>query len=228
MNEFDQYATSYDEALTRGIAVSGEDKTYFARGRVAWLARCLQQLGERPRHVLDFGCGTGNATPLLLDLLHANAVTGVDTSPGLLDEARRLHGTDRATFVPAADFNPAGQMDLAFCNGVFHHIPVTERTGVARSICRSLRPGGLFALWENNAWHPGARYVMWRIPFDRDASPLAPPAARCLLQDAGFECLSTTYQFVFPRLLRALRGWEPSLSRWPFGAQYQVLARRVG
>lgn len=228
MSEFDRYATSYDEALTRGIAVSGEDKEFFARGRITWLARCLHQLGEQPQRVLDFGCGTGNASPLLRELLRADSVTGVDTSPALLAEAQRQHGSDHIHFLPAADFRPAGQMDLVFCNGVFHHIPLAERAAVAENICRSLRPGGLFALWENNGWHPGARYVMWRIPFDRDAIPLTPPTARRLVADAGLQWLGTTYQFVFPRLLRAFRRWEPSLSRWPLGAQYQVLARRVG
>jgi len=32
---FDEFAGDYDSALARGISVSGEDKMYFARGRVA-------------------------------------------------------------------------------------------------------------------------------------------------------------------------------------------------
>src|SRR5437016_74764 len=59
--EFDQYAGEYDRALAEGLSVSGEDKSYFARGRVIWLANCLRQLGHEARTVLDFGCGTGSA-----------------------------------------------------------------------------------------------------------------------------------------------------------------------
>ena len=44
--EFDAYAADYDAALAQGLAVSGEEKLYFAHGRLAWLAACLQQLGS--------------------------------------------------------------------------------------------------------------------------------------------------------------------------------------
>ena len=44
------------------------------------------------------------------------------------------------------------------------------------------RPAGYFALFENNPWNPGARLVMRRIPFDRDAIMLSPRhAARMLI-----------------------------------------------
>jgi hypothetical protein len=93
-------------------------------------------------------------------------------------------------------------------------------------IARSPRPGGLFAFWENNPWNPGTRYVMSRIPFDRDAVTLIPPEARQLLQKAGFEILRTDFLFIFPGVLKWLRWIEPSISHLPFGAQYQVLARK--
>ena len=94
------------------------------------------------------------------------------------------------------------------------------------SVFRRLRPGGLFALWENNPWNPGTRYVMSRIPFDRDAVPLAPPEARRLVRACGFEVLRTDFLFLFPRALRLMRPLEARLSRLPLGAQYQVLCRR--
>jgi hypothetical protein len=33
-SEFDVYAGDYDAALNKGISVSGEDKEFFARGRL--------------------------------------------------------------------------------------------------------------------------------------------------------------------------------------------------
>ena len=109
--------------------------------------------------------------------------------------------------------------NLAFCNGVFHHIPPAQRPGALDYIRRSLKPGGLFALWENNPWNPGTRYVMSRIPFDSDAILVWPRQARALLRTAGFDILRTDFLFVFPRALRSLRGFEASLSRLPLGAQ---------
>jgi hypothetical protein len=67
---------------------------------------------------------------------------------------------------------------------------------------------------------------MHRIPFDRDAIPLTPPEARQLLQAGGFEILRTDFLFLFPRMLKWLRGLEAPLTRWPLGAQYQVLCRK--
>ena len=56
--EFDTYAAEYDQALAQGLTISGEDKDYFAQGRVLWLRDCLAQQGVEAHRVLDFGCGT--------------------------------------------------------------------------------------------------------------------------------------------------------------------------
>jgi len=122
-NSFDRYADDYESALSRGLSVSGEDRDYFARGRVVWLARRLRELGRPVSSVLDFGCGTGDTAPHLLGELGADHVTGVDTSRPCLETAVRKFGSERVRFVPADEFRPAGDHDLVFCNGVFHHIP---------------------------------------------------------------------------------------------------------
>jgi SAM-dependent methyltransferase len=224
---FDSYASCYDEALARGVSVSGEDKEYFARGRIAWLAECLQRLSAATSSVLDFGCGTGSATPYFFEQLRAERVVGVDVSAQSVEMARQKNVEyGRATFLRLTDFQPAENIDLVFCNGVFHHIPPAERPAAVRWILQCLRPGGFLAFWENNPWNPGTRLVMSRIPFDRDAITLPPPAARRLLQQNGFEALQMDFQFIFPRALKWLRGLEAPLARWPLGAQYQVLCRR--
>ena len=119
-------------------------------------------------------------------------------------------------------------VDLVYCNGVFHHIPPKNRPAALSYIASSLRPGGVFALWENNPWNPGARMVMHRIPFDRDAILVWPRQARCLVRDAGLRYLRTEYRFVFPHMLRALRPLEDSVASLPLGAQYCVLSERPG
>ena len=224
---FDAYAADYDHALEQGISVSGEDRDYFASGRVQWLARRLRECGETPRRILDFGCGTGTGSKFLGEQYGEASVLGVDISDPSLETGRRLHGSDRIQFRLTAAYQPAAEMDLVFCNGVFHHIPVAERARALELIHRSLRPRGLFALWENNPWNPGTRYVMSRIPFDRDAITLTPPEARHLLGAGGFQVLGTDFLFIFPHVLAWLRPLESGLARWPFGAQYLVLGRKA-
>ena len=223
--EFDAYAATYDAALARGISISGEDKNYFARGRVLWLSRHLSRLNEHPRAVMDFGCGTGSAIPFLLKELEPESLVGVDASTRSLAIAQDMLGA-RARFVPLAQYRPTGHFDLVFCNGVFHHISPGDRVAAAETVYSSLRPGGLLAFWENNPWNPGARYIMHRIPFDRGALTLAPPVARRLLRERGFEVMRTDFLFLFPRCLSWLRSLEPRLASLPLGAQYEILCRK--
>jgi trans-aconitate methyltransferase len=225
--DFDSYHAEYDEALARGLSVSGEDRLYFARGRINFLGRCLHRLGvPPPSSVLDLGCGTGAATPFFFEHLGVERSLGVDASERCLAVARARYGSPRARFAALRDFSPVADQQLVFCNGVFHHVPPPERPGLVDFVRASLQPGGLFALWENNPWNPGARYVMSRIPFDRDAVKLSAPGARRLLERAGLQVIRTDYFFIFPRPLKALRVLEPLLAKAPIGAQYQVLSRR--
>ena len=223
---FDAYAEEYDAALQRGLAVSGEDKTYFAIRRVEWLAQILRALGVEPGSIMDFGCGTGTAIPLLLDLPGCRQVIGIDQSAQSLRVARQQQPSPRASFYAPAEYAPAGAVDLAYCNGVIHHIPPGERGAALRYVHQSLKPGGLFAVWENNPWNPGTRYVMSRIPFDRDAVPIAAPALARLLVAEGFAVLRRDYLFIFPGWLRWFRSLEPRFAGWPLGAQYLVLGRK--
>jgi SAM-dependent methyltransferase len=224
-SEFDAYAESYDEALAAGLSFTGESKDYFASRRVEWLARRLATAEWPVRTVLDFGCGTGSSVPFLFDGLNAKVVHGVDVSAASLETARATHTRNGATF--ALIEKPASPaFDLAFCNGVFHHIPAAERHKAAAFVHDALVPGGMFALWENNPWNPGTRYVMRRIPFDREALTLTPSESRRLLRNAGFDIVRTDFLFIFPHALRALRPIERFVAALPLGGQYLVLARK--
>jgi SAM-dependent methyltransferase len=177
---------------------------------------------------MDFGCGTGSAAKGLLEFVPHGFIVGVDVSDKSLSLARSSADPERVKFVLRDEYVPNQDIDLAFCSGVFHHIPPSDRSTAVRYIYESLKPGGLFAVWENNPWNPGARYVMKRIPFDRNAVPISALATRRLLRKEGFEILRTDFLFIFPRVLRHLRFLEPALSRLPLGAQYQVLCRKQG
>lgn len=224
---FDYYANGYDQALTQALSSSGEKREYFAEGRVSWLTRCLSELGEVPSTVLDYGCGDGSTTPLLLAASKAKYAVGVDVSEKSIENARSLYSNPQLTYEPVRDFQPSGEMDLAYCNGVFHHIPLIERAGAVAFVNSALKLGGLFAFWENNPWNPATRYVMSRCAFDGDAITLTPPEARALLCAGGFEILRTDFRFIFPRYLRFLRKLEGAVYRLPFGAQYQLLCRKI-
>ena len=224
--EFDLYAHAYDTLLEKALRIAGEGKDYFARGRLLWLKRCLDELRTNPKSILDFGCGTGSATPIFLETFRPEQFLGLDDSAALLDIARKEFADPRARFLRPSEYRERGSLDLVFCSAVFHHIKAEDQAAVARRIHSYLKPGGLFALWEHNAWSPAARYVMSRCEFDKDAVPLSSGQARAILLQAGFEILRTDYRFIFPKALRRLRGMEDFLAKAPLGAQFQILCRR--
>lgn len=224
---FDEYAKNYEQALAKAISSSGEGREYFAEGRVAWLARCLRQLKQTPRSLLDFGCGDGATTPVLLNALGAESAVGIDVSAKSLEIARQQHATAAITYESIGEYRGVGEIDLAYCNGVFHHIPPEQRGEAVAIVHRALRTGGLFSFWENSPWSLATRYVMSRCAFDEDAIMLSPPEARSLLRAGGFEIVRTDFRFIFPRVLRAFRGIEDLVYRLPLGTQYMVLCRKV-
>jgi SAM-dependent methyltransferase len=225
--EFDQYAADYDASVAHGLAVTGESKDFFAAGRARWLHRRLQQRNAQPHNVLDFGCGIGSATPHLLAIPGIRSVTGIDVSEASIEQARSLHAGSAATFASVAEFTPDGSFDLAYCSGVFHHIPVGARAAAVQTVYDSLRPGGLFAFCEHNPWNPGTRWVMSRIEFDRDAVLVWPRQARRMVEAAGFRVLRTDFLFVFPHPLAALRPLEQFLVRLPLGGQYMMICEKT-
>jgi SAM-dependent methyltransferase len=223
-SSFDDVAARYEAALNEGLRLSGEGPEYFAERRVAWTDRVLA--GQAIQRILDFGCGVGLAVPQLARQFDAESVWGFDPSQRSIDRARGDLVDERYFFTAHARELPADEIDLAYCNGVFHHIPPEDRPGALATIYRAMRPGGWFALWENNPWNPGTRWVMSRIPFDRDAQTLSPLVARRMVRIAGFDVRRTDSWFLFPHALRWLRPLESLVHRMPLGGQYLVLCQK--
>jgi trans-aconitate methyltransferase len=177
---------------------------------------------------MEFGCGTGTNTKIMKDFWPSCKIIGLDNSKASLNVARQRVAQEEAYFITPEEFrNGENQaVDWVFCNGVFHHIDVETRNDVFRSILEHLRPGGMFTLFDNNPFNPGARWVMHRIPFDRDAQMLNPYRVKLRLAELGFEDITCHFLFIFPKFLSFLRLLEPSMSGLPLGAQFGLFARR--
>lgn len=220
-------AEAYDQILKDTLSPTGEDKSYFAEHRVAYLTRMPQLRDLKAPAILDYGCGTGGAVNPLLHHFPGSRVDGVDPSELSLAVGRKLQdGNPRVAFYKLEQLSADGSYDLAHCNGVFHHIPAAHRSEAMRYIWSRLAPGAWFAFFENNAWNPATLYLMSRCEFDKDAEVISPRSAVRLLKDHGFTIDCVRSLFYFPRSLAALRTLEPALAYLPFGGQYLVLARK--
>jgi len=99
---------------------------------------------DRPRRVVDLGCGPGNSTELLIERYPDADVIGLDSSPDMLRQARER--LPRRPFIEAdiSSWAPDGETDLLFANAVFQWVP--NHTAVLRRLLAALPEGGVLAV----------------------------------------------------------------------------------
>lgn len=114
---------------------------------------------ENPARCIDLGCGPGNSTELVAARFPDAVVEGLDSSPDMLDKARkRLPGL---AFIQAdvADWSDPDGYDLIFSNATLQWLP--DHAALFPRLARSLAPGGCLAVqMPNNV--DGAAHVAMR------------------------------------------------------------------
>src|SRR2546421_2721936 len=93
--------------------------TRFGSGVVDLLAA---QPGER---ILDLGCGTGHLTAQIAEA--GAEVIGIDSSPPMIEQARRAYPHLHFEIADARDFSVAGPFDAVFSNAVLHWVREPEK-----------------------------------------------------------------------------------------------------
>ncbi|MDD5342523.1 MAG: class I SAM-dependent methyltransferase [Patescibacteria group bacterium] len=104
--------------------------------------------------VLDIGCGNGRLTKIF-DKVKVD-YTGVDVSPRMLEQARKLFPGYKFQVGDIMNLPfSEGEFDAVFCLQVIHQIPSGElRRQALGQMSRVLKPGGriIVAVW--NLWRP--------------------------------------------------------------------------
>jgi len=185
--DFDHHSSSYNEDLNKGISFSGESHEYFGENRIAFLKEYLNlHLGEI-KSIVEFGCGIGNNIQFLNQYFPNTHITGLDISVESLQIAEKRHASyANITYKTLQDADASINADLIFVNGVFHHIPHQNHPETHKKLHTMLNRGGNLCLFENNPFNPGARWVMKRIPFDRDAVMINPYQLKQDIIDFGY------------------------------------------
>lgn len=97
-----------------------------------------------PRSVVDVGCGPGNSTELLTARWPSARVTGLDSSPAMLEAARQR--VPEASFVQAdaQHWVPEPGTDVVFANATYQWIP--DHLAVLPRVLEALAPGAELAV----------------------------------------------------------------------------------
>jgi trans-aconitate 2-methyltransferase len=138
-------------AMTRqaGTRTTWDAEVYerFAAHRARPVEDLLARVGARdPELVVDLGCGTGASTRPLAARWPDARVVGVDSSPQMLDRARRADPDGRIEWVEAdiTDWELPGRPDVVVTNAVLQWVP--GHLDLLPRWAARLAPGGWFAL----------------------------------------------------------------------------------
>ncbi|WP_199549382.1 class I SAM-dependent methyltransferase [Streptomyces sp. N35] len=144
---------------------------------------------RRGDKVLDAGCGTGRALPVLRAAVGSEGtVIGADLTPAMLREALRAgRGADGGLLLADVARLPLrdGALDAVFGAGLISHLP--EPAANLRELARVVRPGGRLALF-----HPIGRRAL-AARHGRQVTPddlRAEPNLRPLLAGSGWRMIS--------------------------------------
>jgi len=108
--------------------------------------------------IAEIGCGTGESAWHLKDVTTQNvSYCGIDVSPQMLEKANTILPHDWNSILLLANANcpvlAPHSVDLVFTCGALHHLDMGR---CIRWVSRSLRPGGLFIVYEPNFSNPFA------------------------------------------------------------------------
>lgn len=96
-----------------------------------------------PRNV-NLGCGTGNVTRILRGRWPDACITGIDGSPQMLAEARKIEVSLSWEQVDVAAWNPAEKFDVAFSNAALHWLD--DHPVLFQRLCGNVAGGGVLAV----------------------------------------------------------------------------------
>ncbi len=155
------------------------------------LPRPAQQ-GETP--ALDFGCGTGRVTQLLLEAGYS--VMGYDLSPGMLQQARAAIGERKDVRFTSDSEAVRGPWALIASLGVLDYYP--DSAALWKEWRQLIRPGGTLLVTAPNARSPLARIYTTLSRFTCQAYATTLENLKTSARETGFTPLDV--RFAFPRL----------------------------
>jgi trans-aconitate 2-methyltransferase len=133
---------------------------------------------EKPKRIIDLGCGTGTSTEILANKWPQAEIIGLDSSEEMLIKAKAAHPNITWVKQDLSEWIPDKKCDLIFSNATLQWINPVESL-IASSV-EALNEGGAFAFQvPNNHDSPyhtciieAASRPQWKMKMEQVANPL--------------------------------------------------------
>jgi trans-aconitate 2-methyltransferase len=135
---------------------------------------------------IDLGCGPGNSTAVLSAKLPGARISGIDSSPDMIEAARTRLPQLRFFVEDILDWKQPGPFDVILANAVFQWVP--DHASLFPALMLKLATGGSLAVQMPDNLDGPAHRLMREVAAD---GPWAPAlagagASRTTLNDAGW------------------------------------------
>jgi len=230
---FNAYSASYNAIHTKHLPPGISHEQFFVQ-KLAWVREWIDRKGNQSPAVLDFGCNQGELTEAIQTLYPGSQVIGVDEAEESLNVARKKalpKGTALNYHLSLESMDSSLKFDIITCFNVLHHVPISERKNVLRSLQDRLGPGGVLLIWEHNLWNPLTRYLVKICPFDEGVTLVPASWLRGSSVAMGSEIQELEYLNIAPPRLHRfwpIKAMERLLRDLPIGAQFRAVLRIKG
>ncbi|MCQ7060501.1 trans-aconitate 2-methyltransferase [Escherichia coli] len=148
----------------------------YASERTRPAAELLSRVAlENARTVVDLGCGPGNSTTLLHQRWPSARIIGVDSSPNMLNEARKALPDCHFVEANISKFRPEQSFDLLYANASLQWVP--DHYELFPQLVSLLNDNGVLAVQMPDNWQEPTHVLMREVAYeqgypDRGRTPL--------------------------------------------------------
>lgn len=193
----------------------------------------VSKIQLEPQRILDLGCGPGNSTEVLFRRWQNANLTGLDSSPQMLEQARKAHPDWTWLEADMASFDSVTKFDLVFSNAAIQW--VKNHAALLPRLKNLVAAGGALAIQipahQRSHLHQAmieiAQNPKWSVELSKASTALSLETPQfyydCLLPAKKIELWQTAYQHVMPNpeaILEWIRGTglRPFLEALPHAA----------
>lgn len=134
----------------------------FERERNRPVCDLLAQVGDQTvNRAADIGCGPGTSTELLQARFPSAAIIGIDSSPNMIEAARKRLPTIQFEIDDIASWRQVGPFDLILANAVLQWVP--DHARLLSKLLAKLASGGSLAVQIPNNLNEPAHRLMREI-----------------------------------------------------------------